>query len=501
MLLARSILVLLAAPALAQPHPPDPPGSWHGLAGGGVRAGLSRAPLPSTAAATWTRSTDAEGNAIAFIGQAPMAVSGTLVFAAGRVSPPGQPANQARLMAFSRDTGEPAWWAPVAAPVLDSCSGPALDPREGTVLFASQRFIAAFDQGDGQPRWQAQLARSVVNASPLVVNEPARPGRVFITDFDGFGTSASLYCIDAASGAVVWSVPIGGSSGNTPAYLPFARGGLGLVYVATSGGQVLAFDAFADTPPPPVFTFSNVTLEGFFGGLSVVPGRVNGEPPALFAASYAFSGGMDAGNLVKIDGATGALRWSAACNRTQSIPIALPGGRIALSAGILGFGTVPSVQVFTDHGASASLVWDSALATWTDLNGNGLLDAGEFTPIGGWTQQPVVSTFAGRTLMSVGLIPAGGTFSSPSNDLFTLDLDAGAVLSHVTGAGGSPSAASTGLASIGGAGLVWFGPTPAQLDSDGDGWIGVDDLYAAPGPALRDAMRAPEATAMIGGRP
>lgn len=486
------ISTVLAAPVLAQP---DPPGGWAGLAGGAARPGVSRAPLPSTGDRAWARTDDADGNPITFIGQAPTAVSGSLIFAAGRVG------GQTRLMAFSRDTGGPAWWAPVAATVLDSVSGPALDGREGTVIFASQRTVAAFAQGDGALRWEAQLARSVVSASPLVVNEPGRPGRVFITDFDGFGLAASLYCIDAATGAVLWAAPIGGSSGNTPAYLEFSRGGLGLVYVACSSGQVLAFDAFSAGPPPPAFTFTNVIAEGFFGGLSVVPPAINGQPPVLLAASYAFSGGMDAANLVKLDGATGALLWSAACNRTQSIPVALPGGRIALSTGILGFGTVPSVQVFTDQGSSASLAWDSALATWVDHNLNGQLDAGEFTAIGGWTQQPVVSTFAGRTVMSVGLIPASGTFSSPGNDLFTVDLDAGVVLEHVGGAGGSPSAASTGLASIGVDGLMWFGPTPAQLDRNADGLVDVDDLYAGADATLLWALRAPEARAMIGGRP
>lgn len=486
------ILLLTCAPAAAQL---DPPGSWAGLAGGPSRPGSVRAPLPSTDEPAWSRSTDADGNPITFVWQAPTAVSESLVFAAGRVG------TQSRLMAFARDTGEPVWWAPVATPVLDSISGPALDAREGTVIFASQRFVTAFDQRSGAVRWQAELARVVVNASPLVVSEPGRPGRVFITDFDGFGLAASVYCLDGATGEVLWAAPIGGSSGNTPAYLELARGGLGLVYVATSSGQVLAFDAFALTAPPPAFTFNNVIPEGFFGGLTVVPPAMNGEPPALLAASYAFSGGMDAANLVKLDGATGALLWSVPCNRTQSIPVALPGGRVALSTGILGFGTVPSVQVFMDQGAAATLAWDSALGTWTDLNGNGLLDAGEFLEVGGWTQQPLVSTFAGRTTLTVGLIPPSATFSTPGNDLYTLDLDGGHVIAHATGVGGSPGAASTGLASIGAQGLVWFGPTPATLDRDGDGLVTIDDLYAEADGALLTSLRAPEAAAMIGGRP
>jgi hypothetical protein len=122
------------------------------------------------------------------------------------------------------------------------------------------------------------------------------------------------------------------------------------------------------------------------------------------------------------------------------------------------------------------------LATWTDTNANNQLDVGEFTPIGGWTQQPVVSTFAGRSIMAVGLIPPAGTFSSPSNDLFLLDLDQPPnsptfILQHTTGAGGSPASAATSLFSVGAAGLTCYGPTPTKLDIDANTIINTDDLY------------------------
>jgi outer membrane protein assembly factor BamB len=470
----------------AAQSPQQPPRSWRGLAGGGARVSSTVYPLPDLSTPAWVHNTDADGNAITFIGQAPTAVSPSSVFAVGRVSPPGQPANQTRLFAFDRDDGDVAWWMPVASTVLDSNSGPALDERAGTVIFASQRFVTAFDKATGAQRWQAMLTRSVVNASPLVVNEPGLPGRVFITDYDGFGTAAKLYCINTGPltpdnphqpGDIIWSAPIGGASGNTPAYLPFAFGGTGLVYTTTPGdgagagnpGKIIALDAFADVPML-IFTFVNPLAEGFFGGLCVQPPAVNGEPPSLYAATYAFSGGVDAGNLVKVNGATGTLVWSIACNRTQSIPIPLPGGRVVLSAGIEGFGSVRSLSLFQDLGTSATMVWDTALLT-------------EPSPFGGWTQQPVASTFAGRSLLALGLIPAGGTFSSPSNELCLIDLDRSPtdpafVLSRVSGSGGSPSAPGSSLISIGAAGLSHFGPTPAALDLSQDGFHAIDDAYA-----------------------
>jgi outer membrane protein assembly factor BamB len=407
------------------------------------------------------------------------------------------------------------------------------------VIFASSRFVTAFDQASGAVRWQTQLIRSVVNASALVVEEPGLPGRVFITSYDGFGSAGALYCINGdpfdqvnnpyLPGQIVWSAPIGGSSGNTPAYLARQAGGVGLVYVTTIGdgesevGSVLGFPAAATSAPTPAMSFMNVIEQGFFGGVSVVPPAAPGQHPSLLCASYAFSGGVLAANLVKVDGANGQLQWSIPCNRSGSIPVPLPGGRILLTGGVVGaFGTVPSIELFQDHGMSAEMVWDSALATWIDANGNGTIDDGEYVAVGGWTQQPVASTFGGGAMAAVGLIPAS-TFSA-SHDLWTLDLsrtpnDPAFYSQHVMGAGGSPAFAGANLYSVGTSGLVSYGPPPAALDLSADSRIGSDDLYLwEEGVGNRDidgdglvtqsdrgllmsALRSAQRAAMTGGRP
>jgi hypothetical protein len=496
---AALAMALCALPAAAQTQASNT-GSWDGLAGSATRASVAAAPLPPITTPTWTRSTDADGNLISFIGQACIAVSESNVYAAGRVSPPGGPANQPRLFAFSRDTGAVNWWMPLSSPVLDSDSGPALERAHGTVIFAAARFVTAFDQVTGAVRWQTQLARSVVNASALMVEEPGEPGRAFITTYDGFGASGALYCINVANpgepgnpdtppGQILWSVPIGGSSGNTPAYLPRSAGGLGLVYVTTvadgedDSGSVLAFPADAAGAPAPAMVFTNVVEEGFFGGVCVLAPEAAGQNPALLCASYAFYGGLNSANLVKIDGVTGELIWSVPCNRSGSIPVPLPGGRIAISTGIQGYGSVPSLELFQDQGTSATLLWDSAINSWFDSNGNGAMDPGEYLAVGGWTQQPIISTFGGRSIAALGLIPSSGTFSAPSNDLWLLDLsrdpsDPLFQSQHATGAGGGTAVAGAAMYSIGTAGLVAYGPTPSALDVNSDGRIGVDDLYA-----------------------
>jgi prepilin-type N-terminal cleavage/methylation domain-containing protein len=69
------------------------------------------------------------------------------------------------------------------------------------------------------------------------------------------------------------------------------------------------------------------------------------------------------------------------------LPVPLPDGRVVVSGGIDGFGCAPSLQMFSSGGA---LLWDTALATWNDLNGNQQLDPGEYLRLGGWTHQPVL---------------------------------------------------------------------------------------------------------------
>ena len=324
-------VVLTAGAACAQP--------WLQFARDASRSGTVTDSLASLGQPRWVLS-QLDGQAITFVGQASVATDGLRVYASGRVN------GQQRLLAIAQDTGAVDWWAPLSAAFVDSWSSAAVDLPRGIVLAASGRFVTALDLGTGSQRWQTELARNIVNASPLVVSEL---GRAFITDYDGFGTAASLYCINLlpqsasqphAPGAIVWSVPIGGSSGNSPTYAD------GKVFVAAArepaggdAGAIYAYPADAATARQPLWTFTNVQQTGFFGGVAVRNG-------AVYAASYALYGGQLSANLVKVDAATGSLVWSIPSNRTDSTPLVLPDGRIALSTGIMGFGSAPSIQLF-----------------------------------------------------------------------------------------------------------------------------------------------------------
>ncbi len=493
--LAGSVLALCGAPARAQ-H------DWTHFAGGPMRASTALRETPSIGSPAWVRSADAQGNAITFSGQSGVVASLDRVFAVGSVTPPAQ-AKQHKVFAIDRRSGALSWAAPVPAPLFDSRSTPAVDAVHGTVIVASGATVTAFNMTTGAQSWQAPLTHTVVDSSPLVTNGWGAEGlgvanRCFVTEYDGFGDDGRLTCIDVDAfragynefqpGEVVWSVVIGASSGNSPALWN------GRVFVTAAGdfgsgpGRVVCFDARAGETPAPLWETENPIEESFFGGVCVRErGGGAGGGADLYCASYAFFGGRESANLVKVDAITGAIAWSVPCNRTGATPVVLTDGRIALSGGIAGYGTVPTLQLFRDNGTSATLLWDSAAATWNDANFNSAMDAGEFLVLGGWSLQPLV-TVAGAPRLILGALPMSGSGTAACTDLYLIDTSKlpfspgaaqpGYLAQHFVGAGSTPAAADSNLYTIGTGGLYAFGPPPLRYDVNGNGRIDIEDLYS-----------------------
>jgi outer membrane protein assembly factor BamB len=465
--ISAMILAVCAVAAASAAHAGD---DWTHLARSPDRRSLAQSLPASLGPARWVLN-EAPGGPIVFSGQAGVVASGGTLFAVGRQS------LQHVVVAARASDGEALWTRPVPPPHLDSWSTPAIDLPNRTVIVGSDAFLTAFDAASGEQRWQTALMRPIVNASPAVTTDRGAADRVFITDYDGFGGNGRLYCINvdpfnaAANpyqpGEIVWSVGLGDTSGNSPAYMD------GVVYVASIGdalgsgvGLVRAFSAAATSAPEPLWVFTNPALRGFFGGLTV---HERGGERFVYAASYSLYGGQFAANMVKIRTADGTLVWSIPSNRTDSIPIALSDGRIVLSGGIRGYGAAPSIQIFRDEGASAALLWDSAIDSWIDGNQNGIMEPGEYLLVGGWTHQPIAQEGRGGARLLAGAIQAQ-TFAA-CDDLYILDLDRhpsdpGFVVSHVQGAGSSPAGAGGQILTIGPGGLYAFGePCYANCDA------------------------------------
>jgi outer membrane protein assembly factor BamB len=441
----------------------------------------------------WWRYTDDEGRVIRYIWDSTPVVCGTRVYAAGYVLVDS--VREYKMYAFSRNTGATVWTAslPPLAPALDSQSSPALDFLNKRLVVAWADQLIALSMEDGALAWTTQLAGTVVNACPALTDDLGPGNRAFITDYDGLGQTAQLYCInidpfDASAnpyqpGAVVWAVPIGGSSGNSPAYLPRRQGGVGLVYVPTiglynvSGGQVFAFKAGASAPIPQ-WTATLPVLEGFFGGLGVralASGRV-----VVLGSTYNFFGGVDNSTTVCLDGATGWMIDAIKSNRTNTTPVPIGDERMVMSGGIAGgqFCSAPTLKLCGFEDLDFSVVWD----TYADLNANNCADEGEYAPVGGWRSQPAVSIFGGCTRIAAGE-QAAGVVSARAVKLRTIapgytPAESGWEEDSNDEAGGCPALAGANVYSIGDKGLVAFGPSPQRFDTEGDGDVDRDDLSA-----------------------
>ncbi|MBX3379824.1 MAG: hypothetical protein KF805_06995 [Phycisphaeraceae bacterium] len=466
-------LLLRCSAAFAQ-------GTFPTLALDPARSATTAQPFPSLASPAWTCNKDENSRTITFVARAGVAVGLHLVYTTGSVIEPA--GTTWKLFAISRRTGAVAWSIPIDPPQLESTAAPAIDERGGSVIVSGGVSLYCSSLYTPALRWSTELDNPIVNASPVIARTWRGSGRLFITDYDGFGDSASLYAInlDPASsgnphqpGDILWAAPIGASSGNSPAY----DANTDRAYVSAVGlyasnpGKILAFPAHGgsvNSPPAPIWTFTNPTSNGFFGSVSI-----EATDDALYAATYGFFGGTTSGNLVKVRASTGAMLWSVNCNRSASVPIRLPGSRLALSTGIQGFGSVPALQVYSNTPTSASLLWSSHTRTWSDANHNGIIDTGEFTPAGGWNTQPLYSTATNQLAVcgndnTLRILDANITSASSP---FT-------VVQSALNISGSPAVAGSNLYAIGTAGLVAFGPAPALVDVNSDGIFDIEDLYA-----------------------
>jgi outer membrane protein assembly factor BamB len=485
-----SLLALVAAACLS---PAALAQSWTHFAGDASRSSTSAGSLAPgagvLAAPLWTVSQDSLGRAITFVGQSTPVVTPTHVLAIGSIQ---TATRQFSLYAIDRRTGAIAWAAPIASPAFDSWASPALDLEHHAAIVATGTTLASFDLATGTLTWSLALSAPVVNASPAVTSDLLMRDRVLITEYDGFASNARLVCVNIDAfdgvfnphppGTIVWTYTLGFASGDTVAYHQ------GRAYVGTIGdpgfapGSILCFDVLAG--PTPLWSFENVISEGFFSG-PLVHHEV-GADPFLLAASYAFTGGRFSANLVKLNARSGHLLWSVPCNRTGATPIVFPDRRIALSGGLKGYGTLPTLQLFADHESSGELLWDSAFNTWTDTNHNGQMDLGEFTVMGGWTHQPALASK--QNILFVGATPTSGSSYAPCTDLYALDLaklpttagnaQPGFIAAQRSGVGSAPAIDGANLYSIGAPGLQAFGPPPPLTAVNADGVTDTEDIIA-----------------------
>ncbi len=445
-------------------------GTWPQYAGGPERTSTIFScdfnPV-SLASPAWIAQFDSVLRPIAFVPQQCPMVSRRSAFAIGSVL--SETVRSWNLYSFNRRTGIMEWAAPIPAAVADSWSSAAIDERLNRIVVGTGQALTCLDIQTGSLVWQRTLPQSIINASPCITQDRPLTNRLFITDYDGAGTGGNLYCINLDQfvptinpyqpGEIVWSAQLRGTSGNTPAYHN------GTVFVSSTGeyqvspGSIQAFDVDSGCQ---LWCTQNDIFEGYFGGVGI---HQDEGKRYVFASSYGFWGNIWASDTEKIDADSGTFIWTTKSNRSAAIPVVLNSSKVIMSGGIQGFGSMPTLQMASDTGWSASTTWTSA----------------GISRMGGWSIQPVFDQKNGR--LYVGELPtSSGSFAAGirMHVIATAPLIGYNQLQETiySGFGSSPSIAGRNLYSIGALGLHAFGPTPVNGDVNDDGVLDVEDLYA-----------------------
>ena len=385
-------------------------------------------------------------------------------------SPTGFDYTHSQIVAYDANSGELLWATAIDKAVWDSWSTPCVDTRHNMILVASGDKVFCLDAVSGIQQWTTQLEKIVINASVCTAVDIPH-GRAFITDYDGFGSSGKLYCINLdpnepanpyQPGQIVWSDTLGSTSGSTPAYRD------GVVYVATiagtanSSGTIYAYDATATDNPVKLWQSTEPNLEAFTGGVTVT------REGFLYAATYDWAQETeDNSTLVKIDCNDGSIVWTVPTERTSTMPVVV-GEKIYISGGIADdpphfAGSRPKVSAYQDLGTSAVKLWESPAGLG----------------VGGWMKQPAYAN--GK--LYVGSAPEHGDYFGMYSHLYIIDVtlepeDEGFIIDRYRDkyCGSSPAVTCDSLYTTGYDGLFKFHQSALLADVTKDGGVDFLDL-------------------------
>ncbi len=392
------------------------------------------------------------------IGQAVPAVANERIFVLGYNA--AHTSNS--LLAFSEIDGHLLW--ATALPLENfgyySRSSPTVDLADNLVLMACggdgtglvPSVMTAIDMTTGAISWQTSLSfNPIINSCICVTNSLGLVGDVEPKNSMIIPSLFAVHLDGPNVGKIAWKTTLAGMWGGQAAFCAqtnelittdegscggylrqFSLGGAaGWVYALPEAGQYYTLQSYGS----------------FYSGLAVDGGLA-------YVASYNFTvlNGQNNSQLACVDAATGAVNWTASCERTDAVPVVTP-GLVILCGGVYDlngfppYGSLPKVQVYNK--TTGALSW-----TWTGH--------------GAWTVQPVV---VGNVLY-LGDLNASLSSNAPCLSFSALDLtkqptDAGFVISRYQGAGSSPSYANGSIYTIGANGLYAFGPVWGDINGDG----------------------------------
>jgi outer membrane protein assembly factor BamB len=172
----------------------------------------------------------------------------------------------------------------------------------------------------------SKLAGGVVFVSPAVAG-----GIVYAGSWE----DGMFHAYDAASGASLWSVPVGGNGfSSSPAVAD------GVVYVGSAQGTMYAFD-----------TATGATR------WSTSTGDLFGETSPVVADGVVYMGGTGLGHLYAFDASTGSLLWSSATGGAVHGAPAVVNGVVYVARS--------DNRLYAIGAATGATVWSTAAATYS----------------------------------------------------------------------------------------------------------------------------------------
>jgi outer membrane protein assembly factor BamB len=302
-------------------------------------------------------------------------------------------------------------------------------------------------------RWLRDFAGPV--SYPLIAD-----GRVFVTvaDNDGFGTT--LYALDQATGATLWSQAISGTPWSTAAY------DAGRVFVVNFDGVLRRFDPASGEPA------WAVQLPGQF---------VFTSPPTADGGVVYTGGAGSGGTLYAVSESDGAVLWTQPVSNGDSSSPALSATDVFVSYAcglVYAFDrTSGQLRWFNDGpcsgGGGKTAVYHADRVYSRDFFGNEILDASTGSLRGTFQAGPAPA-FAGK----IGLFLNGSTLQATSGrrTLWTFSGDGGLVTAPIVVGStvfvGSSSGMLYGLDLRGGR-IVWSTNVGAGLSGSDDGLGGL----------------------------
>ena len=310
----------------------------HGTAGNNARLAAASAVTDVTTSPTWTT------GAASLYDRAALTLAGGRIYAVAMDDAGSWQSDDDTLWIEALDAadGRRAWRsAPLPAGNAvgyGSIAAVTVDASAGALYYGASNRVHRLDARTGAITWSTPLTADTTTsgASMEIINASAAvaAGRVFVATYgDYFAgyTDKQLVALDAATGAIAWSVKTGGTGRSRPIAAPELAGGIVLTE-AFDGATSHGVAAFRISDGTPVWNSLGAPLPWSLAYRIEAPlvldaGRIYG---------LGYSGNLaGTGRLFCADAATGSLVWVVDSIDSDAPPL-VAGGKVFVFGGAFG---------------------------------------------------------------------------------------------------------------------------------------------------------------------